>query len=64
MQRYDRRVFILRVWLERDRADDEPRWRASLTDELDARAKRYFASPEALLEHLRQRLRGWTGRQA
>lgn len=56
MQRYDQRVYILRVWIERDRATEPPRWRASLTDERNGRTQRYFSSLASLLEHLRERL--------
>ncbi|HKI56675.1 MAG TPA: hypothetical protein VKB31_05935 [Trueperaceae bacterium] len=63
MHRYDRRVYILRVWVERDRPGDEPRWRASLTDELDGRTQRFFSSPEGLLDHLQERLQGWAERE-
>jgi len=63
MHRYDQRVYILRVWLEHDRPEDGPSWRASLTDELDGRTPRYFASPQGLLDHLRERLQGWPGQQ-
>jgi len=56
MHRYDQRVYILRVWLERGGAPETPGWRASLTDEINGRTQRYFSSPDALLEHLRERL--------
>lgn len=59
MRRYDQRVYILRVWIERDRFSGRPSWRASLTDELEGRTQRYFSSLASLLEHLRDRLQAW-----
>ncbi len=44
MRREDQRIYVLRVWIERESDTEQARWRASLSDGADGRRTHYFSS--------------------
>lgn len=59
MRRYDQRIYVLRVWVERAEGAARARWRASLSDATDRRRIHYFSSLPRLLAYLRELLDPW-----